>query len=89
LTIANEAGNLPLHYAAKSRPGSDDTSAFFPTFYSKYELLYKYPEAASIQDSDGYFPFLLVVKSGKQWIGGGIKSMYDAMRTQTPWSRLI
>jgi hypothetical protein len=75
------AEDLPLHYAAKSRPGSEDTSASFPAFYSKYvidELLYKYPKAASIQDSDGYFPLTLAVKSGKQWIGGGIKNMYDA-----------
>jgi hypothetical protein len=32
----------------------------------------------SIQASDGYFPVTLAVKSGKQWIGGGIKKMYDA-----------
>lgn len=42
------------------------------------ELLYKYPEAAAIPDNNGSYPLLLAVQSGKQWIGGGIKSLYDA-----------
>lgn len=89
LTIPDESGNLPLHHAAKARPPSAiyttgtiaDYKASFPAFYSKYvidELLYKYPEAASIQDAAGFYPLTLAVKSGKQWIGGGIKSLYDA-----------
>jgi hypothetical protein len=92
LTIPDDAGNLPLHYAARYRPkdllslsskggGRGLTKAVFPAFYSKYvidELLYKYPEAAMRKDVTGNYPLLLAVQSGKQWIGGGTKSLYDA-----------
>lgn len=77
LTQPDEYGNLPLHYAAKSLPQESS----FPAFYSKYivdELLYKFPEAASIPDADGLYPLTLAVQTGKQWIGGGVKSLYDA-----------
>jgi hypothetical protein len=77
LTQPDEYGNLPLHYAAKSIP----QQSAFPAFYSKYvidELLYKFPEAASIPDASGYYPLTLAVHTGKQWIGGGVKSLYDA-----------
>jgi hypothetical protein len=40
--------------------------------------LYKFPEAAGMADAEGRFPLTLAVTSGKQWIGGGIKSLYDA-----------
>jgi ankyrin repeat protein len=81
LTQPDSAGNLPLHYAAKSKPKLHDTKTHFPAFYTKYvvdELLYKFPEAAAVEDADGNFPLTLAVNSGKQWIGGGIKSLYDA-----------
>jgi hypothetical protein len=81
LTQPDSAGNLPLHYAAKSKPKPHDTKTHFPAFYTKYvvdELLYKFPEAAAVEDADGNFPLTLAVNSGKQWIGGGIKSLYDA-----------
>jgi hypothetical protein len=86
LTIRDEMGNVPLHYAARYRPkqiSSDQTDkkSSFPAFYSKYvmdELLYKYPEAATLPDRDGKYPLILAVQSGKQWIGGGIKSLFDA-----------
>jgi hypothetical protein len=104
LTIQDEAGNLPLHYAARYQPKElqillssstttttttttdittkvNDKKSSFPAFYSKYvmdELLYKYPEAATIPDANGNYPLLLAIQSGKQWIGGGIKSLYDA-----------
>ena len=29
-------------------------------------------------DADGLYPLTLAVRAGKQWIGGGIKSLYDA-----------
>jgi hypothetical protein len=77
LTQADDEGNLPLHYAAKSLPQQSS----FPAFYSKYvidELLYKFPEAAGIPDGNGQFPLSLAVQTGKQWIGGGVKSLYDA-----------
>ncbi|GKY95655.1 hypothetical protein MPSEU_000526600 [Mayamaea pseudoterrestris] len=106
LTVKDAAGNLPLHYAAKSRPppletnkngpkakassskrrSQDDTQdaddvKYVPAFYTKYvvdELLYKFPEAASVPDAEGNYPLTCAVVSGKQWIGGGIKSLYDA-----------
>ena len=81
LTVADDAGNLPLHYAASSRPPAKDTKTHFPAFYTKYvvdELLYKFPEAAKIPNAEGKFPLTLAANAGKQWIGGGIKSLYDA-----------
>lgn len=89
LAQVDEFGNLPLHYAAKSVPlplQQDKTSqkkktASFPSFYTKYvvdELLYKFPEAAGIPDGQGKFPITLAINSGKQLIGGGIKSLYEA-----------
>ncbi len=87
LTKVDARGNLPLHYAAMVKPpkpttsdGKSDTT-HFPSFYSKYvadELLYKFPEGAGMKNADGKFPLTLAVTSGKQWIGGGIKSLYDA-----------
>jgi hypothetical protein len=60
---------------------AEDKHRQFPAFYTKYvvdELLYKFPEGASMPDADGNFSLTLAIQSGKQWIGGGIKSLYDA-----------
>ena len=81
LTQVDKAGNLPLHYAAKSKPHARDKRESFPAFHTKYvvdELLYKFPEGAGIPDAEGKFPLTLGVESGKLWVGGGVKSMYDA-----------
>lgn len=81
LTKVDVAGNLPLHYAAKSKPHARDKRETFPAFHTKYvvdELLYKFPEGASVPDSEGKYPLTLAVDTGKQWVGGGVKSMYDA-----------
>jgi ankyrin repeat protein len=86
LTRVDKDGNLPLHHAAKSKSlpkalEEDQAHRQFPAFYTKYvvdELLYKFPEAASMPDANGNFPLTLAIQSGKQWIGGGIKSLYDA-----------
>ena len=93
LTKVDASGNLPLHYAAMVRPphinstpsssssSSNSTSGHFPAFYTKYvvdELLYKFPEAAGMVNGNGFYPLALAISSGKQWIGGGIKSLYDA-----------
>eukprot|EP00934_Nitzschia_sp_Nitz4_P007219 Nitzschia sp. Nitz4//scaffold72_size95085//65549//67618//NITZ4_004765-RA/size95085-processed-gene-0.104-mRNA-1//-1//CDS//3329557390//7209//frame0 len=91
LTRVDPEGNLPLHYAAASKPPtlpkeSNGTKSVlaadrFPAFYTKYvvdELLYKFPEAANMADAQGRYPLTLAVDSGKQWIGGGIKSLYEA-----------
>lgn len=83
LTRVDPQGNLPLHYAAASKPPPRGLTSQYPAFYTKYvmdELLYKFPEAAGMADAHGRFPLTLAVtaSSGKQWIGGGIKSLYDA-----------
>jgi hypothetical protein len=85
LTKVDAQGNLPLHYAAMVKPPTSSentvTSGHFPAFYTKYvvdELLYKFPEAANMTNSAGKFPLELAIMTGKQWIGGGIKSLYDA-----------
>jgi len=85
LTKVDAHGNLPLHYAAMVKPptSSETTiiSGHFPAFYTKYvvdELLYKFPEAASMTNAAGKYPLELAISTGKQWIGGGIKSLYDA-----------
>jgi len=87
LTKVDAQGNLPLHYAAMAKPPKPTTedvrsdTTHFPSFYSKYvvdELLYKFPEAAGMKNANGKFPLSLAVTTGKQWIGGGIKSLYDA-----------
>jgi hypothetical protein len=85
LTKVDAHGNLPLHYAAMVKPPASSettiTSGHFPAFYTKYvvdELLYKFPEAASMTNREGKYPLELAISTGKQWIGGGIKSLYDA-----------
>ena len=81
LTQVDHRGNSPLHYAAASKPPGRSDTASFPAFYTKYvvdELLYKFPEGAQIKDGSGKYPLTLAIGSGKQWIGGGIKSLYDA-----------
>ena len=80
LNRVDAQGNLPLHYAAASKP-PPHSKAHFPSFYTKYvvdELLYKFPEGASITNAQGQYPLTLAIQAGKQWIGGGIKSLYDA-----------
>lgn len=82
LTRVDADGNLPLHYAAANKPPKHvNPKAHFPVFYNKYvvdELLYKFPEGATARDAKGRYPLTLAVQSNKQWIGGGIKSLYDA-----------
>lgn len=82
LTRVDADGNLPLHYAAASKPAKHvNPKAHFPVFYNKYvvdELLYKFPEGATSRDAQGRYPLTLAVQSNKQWIGGGIKSLYVA-----------
>ena len=82
-------GRLPLHCAAAAVPpkgAADDddassSSPAFPAYYSKFvidELLYAHSDAAAVKDGDGKLPLCLAIESGKTWIGGGIKSLYDA-----------
>mmetsp|Transcript_8538 Transcript_8538/g.18195 ORF Transcript_8538/g.18195 Transcript_8538/m.18195 type:complete len:821 (-) Transcript_8538:172-2634(-) len=77
-------GNLPLHYAA----GASDADALIvnsgnapPESYSKFlidELLYAYPDGAGVPNADGVLPIVLAIESGKKWIGGGVRSLYEA-----------
>jgi hypothetical protein len=41
------------------------------------ELLYAYPDGAAFEDKSGKFALELAIESGKTWIGGGVKSLYD------------
>ena len=79
-------GRLPLHCAAAAtkffagmgKGGSEGGG--FPAYHSKFvidELLYAHPDAAAARDGKGKFPLTLAIESGKTWIGGGIKSLYD------------
>lgn len=73
-------GNLPLHYAA-GYGQSTMTNGVIPESYSKYvidELLYAYPDGASVENADGTLPISLAIESGKKWIGGGIRSLHEA-----------
>mmetsp|Transcript_12008 Transcript_12008/g.22302 ORF Transcript_12008/g.22302 Transcript_12008/m.22302 type:complete len:742 (-) Transcript_12008:9-2234(-) len=89
---ADSKGNLPLHYAAgfddvyafstaASRKCSVPPRFKAPESHSKYvidELLYAYPEGASVTNADGVLPIVLAIESGKKWIGGGIRSLHEA-----------
>jgi hypothetical protein len=71
-------GNSTSHIITTN---NKNANGHFPAFYTKYvvdELLYKFPEAAGMTNGNGYYPLTLAISSGKQWIGGGIKSLHDA-----------
>lgn len=89
LTRVDSSGNIPLHYAAasvpKTRKSREEKSLHFPAFYNKYvvdELLYKFPEGASMPDAAGRYPLTLATamesQNAKLWIGSGIQSLYEA-----------
>ena len=67
-----ETGNLPLHFSVLRK--SD-------TIYNKYivdELLYKFPQAASIPNKKNEYPLTLAVRQKKSWVAGGLSSLYNA-----------
>lgn len=80
----DEQGRLPLHYAAAS-PLHSSNSSFDGNdaggnYHFKFiidELLYAYPDGAAHTDRDAKLPLQLAIESGKSWIGGGVKSLYD------------
>jgi len=79
----DEMGRLPLHIAAITTPlsSSDDNRNKGGNYHSKFiieELLRTYPEGASCADKNGKLPLQLAIESGKFWIGGGVKSIYNA-----------
>ena len=52
-----------------------------PESYSKYvidELLYAYPDGASVPNAANVLPIVLAIESRKKWIGGGIRSLHEA-----------
>jgi hypothetical protein len=74
-------GNLPLHYAAGLTTTLLTNTTPPPESYSKYvidELLYAYPEGASLVNANGILPITLAIGNGKKWIGGGIRSLHEA-----------
>mmetsp|Transcript_4389 Transcript_4389/g.8440 ORF Transcript_4389/g.8440 Transcript_4389/m.8440 type:complete len:684 (-) Transcript_4389:172-2223(-) len=78
---ANEKKRLPLHVAADAKVGNVSSSISSTSKYHyKFvidELLYSYPDGAACIDADNMLPLQLAVNSGKTWIGGGTKSLYD------------
>jgi hypothetical protein len=77
---ANERKRLPLHVAADAKGGSEKSIASTSKYHYKFvidELLYSYPDGAACTDADNMLPLQLAVNSGKTWIGGGTKSLYD------------
>lgn len=81
---ADSKGNLPLHYAAghcEESVALGHPHQALPESYSKYvidELLYAYPDGATMPNADGVLPIVLAIESGKKWIGGGVRSLYEA-----------
>jgi len=79
----NELGRLPLHVAADAKIldlASNERSTSASRYHYKFvidELLYSYPDGAASVDADNLLPLQLAVDSGKTWIGGGTKSLYD------------
>jgi len=79
----DEQGRLPLHIAAAARPvnsPSSDKNDDGGNYHFKFmidELLYAYPDGAACADRDGKLPLQLAIESGKYWVGGGVKSLYD------------
>jgi len=79
----DEQGRLPLHIAAAAKPihsPSSDTNDEGGNYHFKFmidELLYAYPDGAACADRTGKLPLQLAIESGKYWIGGGVKSLYD------------
>lgn len=77
---ANERKRLPLHVAADAKTGGGSSMASTSKYHYKFvidELLYSYPDGAACTDADNMLPLQLAVNSGKAWIGGGTKSLYD------------
>jgi len=87
----NDVGRLPLHVAADAKimnmnmqsnysHSHGDCMNSASRYHYKFvidELLYSYPDGAASVDADNMLPLQLAVNSGKTWIGGGTKSLYD------------
>ena len=82
----NKQGRLPLHLAAMTQTNTtnvanmQDPQTNFSAYHSKFvidELLYSYADGATEYDHDGKLPLQLAIESGKSWIGGGIRSLYN------------
>lgn len=76
----DSSGNLPLHYATGYGVQAKALNNV-PSSYTKYvidELLYAYPDGAAVLNSEGVLPIALAIESGKKWIGGGVRSLYEA-----------
>lgn len=83
LHVAADAKIMQMQSNSHSH-SSRDTSTSTVNSASRYhykfvidELLYSYPDGAASVDADNMLPLQLAVNSGKTWIGGGTKSLYD------------
>jgi ankyrin repeat protein len=64
----NQRRWLPLHAAASAPSADADLIS---------HLVELYPEAGSIQDSEGRYPLHLACLAGKSWTAGGISLLFD------------
>ncbi len=71
----NDLGRLPLHVAAKASPDAAESCYHYKFVID--ELLYSYPDGAASKDAHGKLPLQLAIESGKNWVGGGVKSLHD------------
>lgn len=71
----DDQGRLPLHVAAAA--GMHQGGSTYHYKFVVDELLYAYPDGAASTDAHNNLPLQLAVQSGKMWIGGGTKSLYD------------
>ncbi len=71
----NDQGRLPLHIAANAAPDAAESCYHYKFVID--ELLYSYPDGAASKDGKGKLPLQYAVESGKNWIGGGVKSIHD------------
>lgn len=71
----NDQGRLPLHVAANAPPDSAESCYHYKFVID--ELLYSYPDGAASKDGKGKLPLQYAIESGKNWIGGGVKSIHD------------
>jgi len=91
--VEEVTGRLPLHIAAmagstQKGAGVEMAKAQSPhsAYHSKFvidELLYAYRDGAAVQDAEGNYPLVLAIHSGKKWIDGGLKSLYEAFPDAT------
>jgi hypothetical protein len=84
----DDQNNSPYNSSSSPYNNSNSSSpSIVPAVYTKYvvdELLYKFPQAATIKNAAGHYPLTCAIlaskkcKHKKHWIGGGMQSLYEA-----------